>query len=235
MSESFRFKQFEIDQEGAAQKVGTDSVLLGSWIKQHSCKSVLDIGCGTGILALMMAQRFPEALIDAVEIDETAYGCAVKNAENSVFQNRVSVYHQKIQDFNPDRTYDLIITNPPFFSGGHKSPTLQRSVARHNDTLTHEELLSVSALLLNEKGALNLILPVKEADSFSLKAVKYGLYKTGICNVIPIPDKAPNRVMLTLKKETTNQLSVEKIVLRNTDRTYSEAYKSLTKDFYLNL
>jgi len=235
MPENFRFKQFEIDQEGAAQKVGTDSVLLGAWIEQRLYKSVLDIGCGTGILALMMAQRFTDALIDAVEIDENAFRCAIKNTEHSAFKNRISVYHQKIQDFKPDRTYDLIITNPPFFSSGHKSPTIQRSVARHTDSLTHEELLSVSASLLSENGALNLILPVNEANSFSMKAVKYGLYKNRICDVIPFPGKAANRVMLTLKKEPIDQLYIEKIVLRHTDRTYSDAYKTLTKDFYLNI
>ena len=235
MPETFRFKQFEINQEGAAQKVGTDSVLLGAWVKQCPYKSVLDIGCGTGILALMMAQRFTGTLIDAVEIDENAFVSAKKNVENSTFKSRISVYHKTIQDFKPERTYDLIITNPPFFSSGYKSPTAQRSVARHNDNLTHEELLSVSAPLLSEKGSLNLILPVNEANSFSLKAVKFGLFKNRICYVIPLPDKAANRAMLTFKKEPTGQLSIEKIVLRNTDRTYSDAYKTLTNDFYLNL
>jgi tRNA1Val (adenine37-N6)-methyltransferase len=234
MPEPFRFKQFEVDQEGAAQKVGTDSILLGAWVQHQSFSSVLDIGCGNGILALMMAQRFPDAIVDAVEIENNAFRCALKNTENSVFKHRISVFLQKIQDYKPDKTYDLIITNPPFFSSGYKSPTEKRSVARHNDNLTHEELSSVSASLLSDNGELNLILPVNEANSFKLKAVKYGLYNTRLCHVIPGSGKDANRIMLTFKKEPAYKLKFEKIVLRNEDRTYTEAFKSLTKDFYLS-
>ncbi|MFB6318182.1 tRNA1(Val) (adenine(37)-N6)-methyltransferase [Saccharicrinis sp. FJH54] len=235
MPGKFRFKQFEIDQEGAAQKVGTDSVLLGAWVNHSLCKTILDIGCGTGVLALMMAQRFPHAMIDAVEIDDAACRCAVKNVENSMFKYRITVWHQKIQTFSTPVQYDLIISNPPFFSSGLQSPAHQRSAARHTDHLTHDELLHSAERLLKDSGSFALILPEQEANGIGLKAIRFGLFRTRTCHVHPLPGKEPNRVMITFQKDAADKLSVEHIVVRNADRTYSEAYKILTKDFYLSL
>lgn len=170
---SFAFKQFIIKQDKCAMKVGTDAVLLGAWVIPNGSKQILDIGTGTGVVALMLAQK-TEAHIDAIDIDENAFIQAKQNVSESKFANQVSVIHSSLQDYSKitSNKYNLIVTNPPYFEQSLKSSDEQRSFARHADVLPFEELIEGVTKLLDQKGKFCLILPTLEAEKFRAMAQK---------------------------------------------------------------
>lgn len=229
----FKFKQFDIRQKGSLMKVGTDSILLGAWAKAGQSKHILDIGTGTGVIALMLAQRYPKAHIDAVEIDETSALEAKENARHSPFAERVNVVHTSIQKFaeNTVRQYDLVVSNPPFFNTG-----MARNAARHTMSLSHEELLFFAKKLLAKDGHFCVILPLVEGEQCIETVKHHGLYLNRKTNVKPKSDKPIER--LILRFSNTEKTIIEDVLIIEKDsreRAYTDAYKALTSDFYLNM
>ena len=232
---TFQFKEFSIIQEKSAMKVGTDSILLGSWVQLNDEQSILDIGSGTGILALLLAQRSAATLIDAVEIEENAHEEAVTNFENSPWSDRLFCYHSSIQDFAKeiDETYDLIIANPPFFEPNKREPISAKSTARQTHTLDFYALLEATKLLLNKNGSCAFIVPFERETSFIELAQNTGLFVQRITRVKDTQKAVFKRSMMQFRFEKTKVYTSE-LVLKNTDKTYSAEFKEFTKGFYLN-
>lgn len=216
-------------------KVGTDGVLLGAWANCEESKNVLDIGTGTGLIALMIAQR-SSAKIDAIEIDNEASEQAFENIEKSPWAERINVLNRSFQDFSESITqkYDLIVTNPPYFQNSLFAPDQKRTDARHNSNLQLEELLVGSKKLLNQDGFLSIILPYLEGNMFILKASEMDLYCVRQTKVLTKPNKEPKRLLLEFMKVKKPLVEQEMIIELNKRHEYSEAYKNLTKDFYLS-
>jgi len=185
----FQFKQFRIVQERSAMKVGMDGVLIGAWADVSDTANILDVGTGTGLIALMMAQRSPLASIDAIEIDQQAFKESVLNVNESPWNDRIKVTCISFQEFlkRPEKKYDLIISNPPYFSNGVKAPDLIRSRARHDDELPLNELIAGIAQLLNARGSAALILPVVSLAELRRTLVVSNLNLSRICHVKPNP------------------------------------------------
>ena len=231
----FRFKQFIVRQGGASMKVGVDSVLLGAWTEAGHVFRILDVGAGTGILALMMAQRYPEALIDAVEIDRETCQQAVENVENSAWSSRIRVICIDFADYVEDCTfrYDMIISNPPYFTASLKPQDKKRNIARHNDSLPHCLLLSGSAKLLTPAGVLAVVLPPVEALSLIDEAASYNLFVKRTLHVQTVPSKPVYRMLVELSKMPPAR-SEQRLYIEKADRSdYTDAYKELTQEFYL--
>ncbi len=231
----FKFKQFMVNQGKTAMKVGTDGVLLGAWAGCDHARRILDIGSGTGLIALMMAQRYSEAWIDAVEIDREAASQAGENFGGSPWSHRLFLHHKRFQDFarGRGRKYDLIVANPPYFSGAKKAPEKSRSAARHDDTLPREELLQNGVNLLRPSGSFAVILPFDGSDGFIEQARGMSLYPRQIMKVRPVPNKPFSRILLSFTFEPADP-GEEILVIESGGRhVYSDEYKRLTRDFYL--
>lgn len=229
----FTFKQFAIKQQRSAMKVGTDGVLLGSWVEKPAlCKHILDIGTGTGLLALMLAQRF-HVPVDAVEIDRDAASEAMENVANSPFSDYVKVINSDIRTFVPTKKYDLIVCNPPFFVGSLRCPDARRSQARHSDNLTPESLLSVAERMLSQSGWFSLVYPIQESEAFMKMSDKKGLKCIREMVVYPTYNHAPKRKLMTFSFAGGHFVS-ESLVIEKERHCYTDEYKVLTKDFYLN-
>lgn len=233
---SFDFKQFTIKQDKCAMKVGTDAVLLGAWVLPNGSKRILDIGTGTGVIALMIAQK-SQAHIDAIDIDEHAVMQATQNVLNSKFSEQVSVTKSSLQEYSKISTqkYNLIVTNPPYFEQSLKSSDEQRSHARHADVLPFEELLDGVLKLMDEKGKFCLILPTLEAVKFRALAEKRGLHLSKLLRVKSRIDKETDKRHLMQFEVKPTEFSEKTIAIELEDRhQYTEDYKDLTKDYYIN-
>ncbi len=230
----FKFKQFTIIQNKSAMKVGTDGVLLGAWANCNHAKNILDIGTGTGLIALMLAQK-SQAKIDAVEINISAVEEAKLNIQNSPWQNRISVFHTSFQEFaqNSKKKYDLIVSNPPYFTQSKKAQQLARTYARHNDSLSAADLYKGVSLLLADKGELNIIIPADDFTKYIEAASIVQLYCTKILWVEPTPKTPPKRVLLAFEKFDCGCSENTIIIESNGRHQYSDDYKELTKDYYL--
>ncbi len=213
-------------------KVGTDGVLLGAWSKTTECNT-LDIGTGTGLIALMLAQRTQTALIDAIEIDEAASKEAQKNFIKSNWKDRLTSINSSLQDFHPSKRYDLIISNPPFFIDATKAPQTNRNTARHTDSLSFTELIKAVKRLLTDDGIFSLILPVNEAEQFIKIAFEAQFYLNRKCLVKPNPTKAAKRVLMEFSFNKSTLLEEELTIETEKRHIYTEEYITLTKDFYL--
>lgn len=237
MSTPFHFKQFIVSQDRCAMKIGTDGVLLGAWVSIESPpKSILDIGAGTGIIALQLAQRSFAETIDAVEIDDAAYEQCAENFEASPWSDRLFCYHASIQEFASEMEdkYDLIISNPPFYKEDYKTKNEARDVARFEDALPFRHLLICTAHLLSEKGIFAVILPKKEVDSFIALASEYQLFPKRICEVKGTPTTEVKRVLLEFsfhKTEPKNEL----LIIEVSRHKYTSEYTELVKDFYVKM
>lgn len=233
MSDNFQFKQFNIKQEKSAMKIGTDSVLLGSFTEIDNAKYILDIGTGTGILAIMMAQK-SSAKIDAVEIDELAYEEATENAQKTKWANQLKIYHTAIQDFSSPVKYDLIISNPPFYASGKNVEIndSQRGKARHDKDLPFKSLCVEVENRLAVNGNFWLILPVNEAEEFMVVASKHGFFMQREIFIKPKPSKATNRIVMCLAKQKAKLYS-EIFTLYDESGRSSEEHYELTRDFLL--
>ncbi len=227
----FKFKQFAVEQDDVAMKVGTDGVLLGAWADCEGAKHILDIGTGTGVIALQMAQRNSEAHIQAVEIDEAAARRARANFDLSLWAERLTVEQTAVQEFEPREKFDLIVSNPPYFVDSLLPPDAKRSTARHTHDLTFEELDKSVVRLLADGGKFALILPTTEFEKY-LTLTQLHLVRR--CDVCPIEGGAVKRIMGEFAKQPTSQLKLEDIAIEKGRRgDYTDDYRTLTKEFYL--
>lgn len=236
-SPDFHFKKFSVQQQGAAHPVGTDSVLLGSWpALQGDFKHILDIGCGTGIIALMMAQRFATADIKAIEPHFASFECTLRNFSAAArWSSRLSAQHTTLQEYTKNHwgeSFDLIVSNPPFFINSLSNSTTHRTNARHTNHLPYEDLIAATVRLLAPQGLLALILPFNESRLFRQMAAIKGLYYTQICDVYSFSGQQPERALMLFQKKPL-PFQREHLVLYETPGCYTEAYKCITQDFYL--
>lgn len=231
----FEFKQFKVFQGKSAMKVGTDGVLLGAWTAIEDQVDILDIGTGTGLLALMAAQKSKNSQIDAVEIDQLASEQAHENFLLSPWSKRLKVFNASIQDYTrqTDKTYDLIISNPPFFKPSSKANTTQRQLARDNESLSFESLLFCVKELLKEDGSFCVILPFDVSFTFIGIADRYNLYVNEETQVLPTTKSNPKRALLSFSFKPGLMSMNELVIEPNQRHVYSEAYRTLCKDFYL--
>ena len=234
----FTFKQFAIEQDRCAMKIGTDGVLLGAWapIDNHPF-SILDIGTGTGIIALMLAQRSAAQQIDALEIDEAAYEQATDNFENSPWNDRLFCFHAGLDEFieEPEEEYDLIVSNPPFYSEDYKTENESRDLARFQDAMPFEQLLEATDLLLSEHGIFTVIIPFKEEENFIALANEFELYPLKITRVKGTPTTEIKRSLLAFSRNETTDLPIDELVIETARHVYTQEYIGLTKDFYLKM
>jgi len=230
----FKFKQFTVFHDKCAMKVGTDGVMLGAWSDCENSKRILDIGTGTGLIALMLAQR-SDAQIDALEIDGLACEQAMENVHKSPWNNRIKVIYKSLQEYTEqfDIKYDLIVSNPPYFQNSLYTPDENRTNARHNSNLEYGDIINAAIKLLKEDGVLSVILPYLEGAMFILQAAENGLYCVRQTNVLPNPGREPKRLLLEFMRIKKPLVEQEIIIELNKRHEYSEAYKNLTKDFYL--
>lgn len=243
----FQFKQFSIEQDRTAMKVGTDGVLLGAWTPiENNPFSILDIGTGTGIIALMLAQRSHAEQIDALEIDEDAYEQATDNFENSPWNDRLFCFHAGLDEFveEPEddpsdselaQQYDLIVSNPPFYSEDYKSSNDQRDLARFQDAMPFEDLIEAAALLLSENGIFSVIIPFKEEENFLALANEYELYPQKITRVKGTPTTEIKRSLLAFSRNKNLDFPIDELIIETSRHQYTPEYIELTKEFYLKM
>lgn len=237
MDKPFQFKQFTVHQDQCAMKIGTDGVLLGAWtsIETHPF-SILDIGAGTGILSLMLAQRSHAEVIEALEIDDLAYVQCVENFEQSPWNDRLFCYHASLEEFAEeiDDTYDLIICNPPFYADDYKTENLQRDLARFQDAMPFEHLLESVATLLSENGTFSVVIPFSEETTFISLASKTALFPKRITRVKGSPTSEIKRSLIEFSFLQT-KIEVSELTIEISRHNYTQDYMELTKDFYLKM
>ena len=234
---TFQFKKFNINQDRCAMKVGTDGVLLGAWCPiDNNPYSVLDIGAGTGILSLMLVQRSKAEQIDAIEIDENAYEQCVENFEASPWGDRLFCFHAGLDEFveEPEDKYDLIVSNPPFYTEDIKTENTARDLARFQDAMPFEDLVEAAHLLLSENGIFAVIIPFKEEEKFITLAKDFKLHPFKITRVKGTPTTEIKRSLLAFSK-TQKQTLIDELIIETARHQYTEEYIDLTKDFYLKM
>ncbi len=229
----FQFKQFQITDDRSAMKVGTDSVILGAWVQIDNVKSILDIGCGSGLLSLILGQRISTANIVGVEIEVGASQDACFNCEQSPWNNRISVIHNDIRKVSLSHEFDLIVSNPPFFTDSLLPNKEARAGARHDESLSLTELFESVIKHMTANGRFALVFPFdRERELLSL-AEKKGLYPMHILHTKNKPQAQIKRSFIIFSKSFTKSIQIDLLEIRNADAEYSSAYKKLTKDFYL--
>lgn len=234
---TFTFKQFQVNQDHCAMKIGTDGVLLGAWTPLiNNPYNVLDIGAGTGILSLMLAQRSNAEQIDAIEIDEDAYEQCVENFEASPWGDKLFCFHAGLDEFvdEPEDEYDLIISNPPFYTDDYKSDNSSRDLARFEDALPFEELIEAAALLLSDNGIFSVIIPFKEEERFVSMCKELDLFPLKITRVKGTPTSEIKRSLLAFCRIEQTVL-IDELVIEISRHNYTPEYIELTKDFYLKM
>lgn len=239
---TFTFKQFQVNQDRCAMKIGTDGVLLGAWTPLiNNPYNVLDIGAGTGILSLMLAQRSNAApnnvgIIDAIEIDEDAYEQCVENFETSPWGDKLFCFHAGLDEFvdEPEDEYDLIISNPPFYTDDYKTDNTSRDLARFEDALPFEELIEAAALLLSDNGIFSVIIPYKEEEQFVSMCKELDLFPLKITRVKGTPTSEIKRSLLAFCRVEQTPL-IDELVIEISRHNYTSEYIELTKDFYLKM
>jgi len=230
----FSFKQFTIFQDKCTFKVGTDGVLLGAYADVSSAGKILDIGTGTGLIALMLAQRC-EAIITAIEPDQESFSQACTNIEGSNWRDRIKAENISLQDFFPGADkFDLIITNPPYFTDSLKNPDPGKAAARHNFLLGNDDLLSGTRRLLSEDGKFQIILPYPEGNVFIAVAQGYGFYCNNILKIKPLPASEVRRLILSFSRHRQKAKESFLTIEHGARHEFTEEYINLTKDFYLN-
>lgn len=233
----FKFKQFTINQDRCAMKVGTDGVLLGAWSPiPENVFSVLDIGAGTGLLSLILAQRTTAEQIDAIEIDDEAFEQATDNFEASPWNDRLFCFHAGLDEFmeEPEDEYDVIVSNPPFYTETYKSENEQRDLARFEDALPFEDLVEAADLLLSENGIFSVIIPFKEEQRFLALANDFELYPLKITRVKGTPTTEIKRSLLAFTRMQQTAI-VDELIIETARHQYTPEYIELTKDFYLKM
>jgi tRNA1Val (adenine37-N6)-methyltransferase len=218
----FRFKHFKVEQDLCAMKVGTDGVLLGAWARGG--EQVLDVGTGTGLIALMMVQRYPEARVTALDIDEGAVRQATINVEQAKVKDRIRVVQQRVQEH--EGQYDAIVSNPPFFIDSLNAPDVQRNTARHAETLTYAELMEAAWRLLKDDGELSVVVPFDYRQRMEDEATFRGFFPSRVCAVKTVERKPAKRYLLAFRKHPCQ-------CVKETMTIGDEQYRQLTGDFYL--
>ncbi len=236
----FQFKEFIVHQDKTAMKIGTDAVLLGAWISLNNFPDkILDVGSGTGIISLMIAQRSDAQTIDAIEIDEAAYEQCVENFEKSDWADRLYCYHCSFQEFvdeisSEEETYDLIVSNPPFFTENAETTDESRTKARFTSSLSFEDLLLGVSKILAEDGIFSVIIPFKEEENFVKIANENKLILKEVCRVQGNPTSEIKRSLLTFSFKNSD-LKETNLIIENARHQYTNEYINLTKDFYLKM
>ncbi|QXP60311.1 tRNA1(Val) (adenine(37)-N6)-methyltransferase [Olleya sp. HaHaR_3_96] len=237
MSKPFKFKEFNVQQDQCAMKIGTDSVLLGAWTPLDTNPfSVLDIGAGTGVLSLMLAQRSHAQVIDALEIDEQAYEQCVDNFETSPWADRLFCYHADLAEFAEEieDKYELIISNPPFYSEDYKTKNDQRDLARFTEALPFDHLVDSVSKLLSEDGIFSVVIPFKEEVNFIKLASEVKLFPNNILRVKGSDTSETKRSLLTFSFRES-EIKIDTLVIETARHQYTDDYINLTKDFYLKM
>ena len=229
----FQFKQFTVWHDKCAMKVGTDGVLLGAWTSVDGAQRILDIGTGTGLVALMLAQR-SRAFIIALEIDGAAVGQAMENVSHSPWQDRIEVVEADFRHYTSTTLFDVIVSNPPYFADSLKCPDRQRNTARHDNELTYEDLLEGVSRLLSATGEFTVIIPADVSEKVKEIALDYSLYPYKQLNIITTPGLSPKRCLITFKFQNQKCLT-ENMVIELARHEYSPEYIELTKDYYLKM
>ena len=230
----FQFKQFKIYQNLAGMKVGTDSIILGSTIKIKSeYKRIIDVGTGTGLLSLMIAQKSSNSNITAVEIDSNAYHQAKINIDKCKWRNRINLIHADAKQLEIDHKYDLIICNPPYFSNSKQSVIISKNTARHQVELTFKDLLNIWDKIGNDDSDLACIIPIIESEKLYKMVKNHGKYLAYYLEVRSNPNSNPKRAVMLFSKNKMETIKSE-LCIHNNKGGYSEAYINMTKDFYLN-
>ena len=230
----FQFKQFTIYQDLAGMKVGTDSIILGSAIKIKSkYKRIIDVGTGTGLLSLMIAQKSSNSDITAVEIDSNAYHQAKINIDKCKWRNRINLIHADAKQLEIDHKYDLIICNPPYFSNSKQSVIISKNTARHQVELTFKDLLNIWDKIGNDDSDLACIIPIIESEKLYKMVKNHGNYLAYYLEVRSNPNSFTKRVVMLFSKNKMETIQSE-LCIHNNEGGYSEAYINMTKDFYLN-
>ncbi|MDO6745230.1 methyltransferase [Tenacibaculum soleae] len=236
----FQFKKFTVAQDKTAMKIGTDGVLLGAWCALPEFPdSVLDIGSGTGLISLMIAQRTDAMTIDAVEVDAAAYEQTVANFEQSDWGDRLFCYNASFNDFvtemiEEEEQYDVIVSNPPFYTDNFETNDVSRNKARFTSSLSFKELIVGVAKILAQKGMFSVIIPYKEEVEFLKIALEYNLFLNKVCHVKGNENSVIKRSLLTLSFEE-KEIEKELLVIEKERHQYTDAYINLTKDFYLKM
>jgi len=234
MSTVFKFKQFTVDQSGCAMKINTDGVLLGAFVDADQPDSILDIGTGTGVIALMLAQKFENAQIDAVELDEAAAITARSNFEASPFKCKPQLYADSFQQYfdeHPDKKYDLIVSNPPFYINSLSSATRQINLAKHAGQVFFDDLIKAVAQRLKPDGECWLILPLPTAELVLELAGQYGLNLQKTISIHSFTGSEPHRQVIILTPSQTKKAN-ERFVIYQDVKVYSEEYRKRLRDFF---
>jgi tRNA1Val (adenine37-N6)-methyltransferase len=228
----FHFKQFDVVQSRSAMRVGTDAVLLGAWVKLVNCNHLLDVGTGTGVIALICAQRCPEALVEGIEIDEGSAEDAEENFRLSRWHDRLKIHHGDFLKITTSEKFDLIISNPPYFTHSLRAADPGRNAARHDDYLPSDAFMKQAKRVLNKEGSVALIIPKSELERWVMDAQAAGLTPRRICHVFTLAHKDAARVMIEFSFVQTNEPEMESLLIHKNIGEYSDAYKQLTADFY---
>lgn len=231
MSNSFfRFKRFTVWHDKCAMKVGTDGVVLGAWA--NGGMNVLDVGTGSGLIALFMAQRFPDARVTAIDIDSAACIQACDNVKKSLFGSHITVIETSLQNFTVGK-FDSVVCNPPFFNNSLKSDDKQRTLARHTDSLSYNDLFKYVAGLLDDDGEFSVIIPASCRSDLDMEALFAGFFPSRVCAVKTMPDKPVSRYLLAYRRNPVDKVEETSICLKGGSHTVPEWYDRLMKDFYL--
>ena len=230
----FQFKQFTIHQQHCAMKVGTDGTLLGSWASAPAgaCR-ILDVGTGTGLIALMMAQRFPEARVTGIDIDTDAVGQASENALESPFKERIMIREGDVTSMEDADGFDAIVCNPPFFDRSLTCPDQQRTEARHTVSLTYRQLMESAFRLLKDDGRLSVIIPADCRSRLESEAHLVGFFISRICSIQTTPKKIPKRYMIEFCKQPVKEIDTECGIIELSPQERSPWYQQLINDFYI--
>ncbi|HWK59755.1 MAG TPA: methyltransferase [Parapedobacter sp.] len=230
----FRFKQFTVDQSGCAMKINTDGVLLAAMVTGDFPARILDVGTGTGVISLMLAQRFSSAIIDAIEIDTLAADTAGRNFERSPFAKQLTSHAVSLGDFESEGPYDLIVSNPPFFLHSLQNGDWRKRLARHTDMNFFDQLLTRSQRWLSPGGTLQIILPAALADVLGQKAEEYGLWVQAVTTIRSFVSHPPIRRVLTLGRSAeSNSYEAQEFIIYERRGVYGPAYRELLKAFFL--
>jgi tRNA1Val (adenine37-N6)-methyltransferase len=230
----FRFKQFQITDERSAMKVGTDAVILGAWAQGNNPQSILDIGCGSGLISVMLAQRYAKAKIYGIEIDADAVKDARFNFQHAAWNKNLHIVHQDIQSYQPSQKFDFIVSNPPFFKDSLFPDKVNRAGARHEQSLSIDELLDSVARLLEDYGVFSIVFPYDREGELIAKAEKLALFPMRILRTRNKPEAIIKRSFIEFSFTKKHDISYETFGIRNNDNVYSKEYQSLTSEFYLN-
>ena len=249
MKQSFTFKHFEVRQERCAMKVGTDGVLLGAWARVGHCRRILDMGTGTGLVALMAAQR-SHADIVAIDLDSNAVAQAAENVAASPWAGRIQVLEADAREISNSQSthpesrcplaiissllFDAILCNPPFFENSLKCPDSARTMARHTDTLSFDELACNASRLLSSEGELSVIIPYDRSQDMTISAACNGLFATRQTVIVPVEGGKPKRILMAFTREGAPH-SIETLCIQDSKHQYTPEYVSLVEDFYLKM